>query len=150
MTNVTTGTLLSINISTARGQKKKPVPQAAIIEGKGIEGDAHFGCDPIKQISLLAYESHLYMHAKGLITTPGDFAENLTTEGISVHTLPVGTRITIGTLEFEVTQIGKECHSHCEIYRQTGECVMPREGIFVRALASGIITTGDQIAVKTV
>ena len=87
------------------------------------------------------------MQALGLNVKPGDFAENITTEGINLPELPLGTRMTIGEIELEVSQIGKECHTRCAIYYQAGDCVMPKEGIFVRVLKGGKIKEGDVISV---
>ncbi|RME63908.1 MAG: MOSC domain-containing protein, partial [Nitrospirae bacterium] len=99
------------------------------------------------QVSLLGIESVEKMRRAGLDVGPGDFAENITTEGIDLLALPVGTRLRIGAAEAEVTQIGKTCHSRCAIYQQAGDCVMPREGIFVRVLKGGTIRVGDTIEV---
>ena len=107
-------------------------------------GDAHAG-PWHRMLSLLALESIQTMRDKGLEVNPGDFAENITTEGISLYTLPVGTRLRLGSVEVEVTQIGKECHAGCAIRQQTGDCVMPREGIFVRVLNQGVVKPGDPV-----
>jgi MOSC domain-containing protein YiiM len=118
-----------------------------LIANHGLEGDAHAGSWH-RQVSLLAMESITKMQAKGLQVGPGDFAENLTTEGIDLVSLPVGTKLRIGDRVLaEVTQIGKECHSRCAIYRQAGDCVMPREGIFVAILEGGPVQVGDRIEV---
>jgi len=139
--------LLSINLSDKKGVIKKPVTEARLIEEFGIEGDAHAG-KWHRQVSLLGQESVDKMIAKGLDTLkPGDFAENLLTEGIVLYELPVGTILTIGKTKHEVTQIGKECHTGCEIKQITGECVMPKEGIFTRVLTGGIIRPGDEIEI---
>jgi MOSC domain-containing protein YiiM len=110
-------------------------------ENYGIEGDAHAG-DWHRQVSLLAQESIDKMRALGLDVTTGDFAENITTSGIDLVSLPIGSRLTMGDVLLEVTQIGKECHTRCAIYYQAGDCVMPREGIFARVLRGGRITPG--------
>ncbi|MCH4888988.1 MOSC domain-containing protein [Acidaminobacter sp. JC074] len=139
--------LLSINLSEKKGVIKKPVSEAVLIEEYGIEGDAHAG-KWHRQVSLLGQESVDKMIAKGLDhLKPGDFAENLLTEGIVLYELPVGTILTIGETKHEVTQIGKECHTGCEIKQITGECVMPKEGIFTRVLKGGTIRIGDEITV---
>jgi MOSC domain-containing protein YiiM len=117
-------------------------------ENFGIEGDAHASDKWHRQVSLLAMESIEKMKAKGLKVGPGDFAENLTTEGMDLMGLPVGTKMSIGTVEAEVSQIGKLCHSRCEIYEQAGDCVMPREGIFVKVLKGGDIKVGDEISAQ--
>ena len=139
--------LLSINISDKKGVVKKPVDEALLIEDFGIENDAHAG-KWHRQISLLGQESVDTMIAKGLdFLTPGVFAENLLTEGIVLYELPIGTILRIGVTEHEVTQIGKECHTGCEIKQITGDCVMPREGIFTRVLKGGKIKAGDDIEI---
>ena len=113
----------------------------------GIEGDAHAG-DWHRQVSLLAQESIDKMTAAGLDVGPGDFAENITTSGLDVDTLPLYTTLELGEALVEVTQIGKECHSRCAIYHQAGDCVMPREGIFVRVLRGGRVAPGDPVRVR--
>lgn len=144
------GKIISVNISEKRGTVKTPVPRVEIVVGLGVEGDAHAGCDPIRQISLLAIESHEKMKAAGADVNPGDFGENITTEGLVLFELPVGTRLRVGAALFEVTKIGKECHKHCAIYQSVGDCVMPREGIFARALSAGAIKPGDVIVVEEI
>ena len=139
--------VVSINISTEKGVVKLPVDKADIKIDHGICGDAHAG-NWHRQISMLAKESIDKMVDKGFDHLKfGDFAENITTEGIEVYTLPVGTRIKIGECEVEVTQIGKKCHGGCEIKRTTGDCVMPREGIFVKVIKEGTITVNDNVEV---
>jgi MOSC domain-containing protein YiiM len=141
------GKIVSLNISDKKGVRKKPVKKVCLKAEYGIEGDAHASSAWHRQVSLLALESIKKMQDKGLDVKPGDFAENITTEGIDLPGLPVGTLLTIGeNIRVEVTQIGKECHTRCAIYYQAGDCVMPKEGIFVRVLAGGIIKEGDQIA----
>lgn len=110
----------------------------------GLVGDAHAG-PWHRQLSLLALESIQTMRDRGLSVNPGDFAENITVQGLRLHTLPIGTRLALGSVEVEVTQIGKECHSGCAIRQQTGDCVMPREGIFVRVLNPGQVRPGDPV-----
>lgn len=140
--------VISINVSDRKGVRKKPVPHAVIRENTGIEGDAHASSEWHRQVSLLAIESIRKMQAAGLQVGPGDFAENLTTEGIDLLSLPVGTRIRIGgEVTGEVSQIGKVCHTRCAIYRQAGDCVMPKEGIFIRVLTGGAVSEGDEISV---
>jgi len=142
------GRIVSVNVSAEKGEKKKSVPSAEVRAGYGIESDAHAG-KWHRQISLLAIESIAGMQEKGLDVGPGDFAENLTTEGMDLLSLPVGTQLSIGEeIEIEVTQIGKECHgSRCAVYRQAGDCVMPKEGIFVRVLRGGVVRPGDLLTV---
>jgi MOSC domain-containing protein YiiM len=125
---------------------KTPIPEGELRPGIGLVGDAHSGAWH-RQLSLLALESIQIMRDKGLAVNPGDFAENVTTEGLTLHTLPVGTRLTLGQVEVEVTQIGKECHVGCAIRQKTGDCVMPRQGIFVRVLNPGRVRAGDAVAV---
>lgn len=139
--------LISINISEKKGVVKKPVEEAMLIEDFGIENDAHAG-KWHRQVSLLGKESVDKMRAKGLDhLKSGDFAENLLTEGIVLYELPIGTILSIGDTLHEVTQIGKECHTGCEIKQITGDCVMPREGIFTKVLKGGIIQPGDEIKI---
>jgi MOSC domain-containing protein YiiM len=143
------GKIVSINISDKKGVRKKPVKGAILKTDFGIEGDAHASSKWHRQVSLLALESIRKMQAAGLKVSPGDFAENLTTEGIDLLQLPVGTKMTIGNIiEVEVSQIGKVCHTRCEIYRLAGDCVMPKEGIFVKVLRGGTIKEGDEIVVR--
>jgi MOSC domain-containing protein YiiM len=142
------GKIVSLNISEKKGVRKKPVSEVSLRTGYGIEGDAHASSAWHRQVSLLAVESIQKMRDKGLDVKPGDFAENITTEGIDLLSLPVGTKLTIGeNIKVEVSQIGKECHTRCAIYYQAGDCVMPKEGIFVKVLNGGVIKEGDQIAV---
>ena len=141
-------TITSINISPKKGTFKQPVSQADLRSEHGIGGDAHAG-NWHRQISLLAQESIDKMIALGLNDlTPGKFAENITTQGMELYTLPVGTILSLGECRVEVTQIGKECHQHCEIYKKVGQCIMPNEGIFVKVLSPGIISIGDTITIE--
>ena len=142
------GKIVSINVSDKKGVRKKAVDFAVLKDNYGIERDAHASEKWHRQVSLLALESIKKMQAKGLNVGSGDFAENLTTEGINLISLPVGTRITIGEdIELEVSQIGKVCHNRCAIYYQAGDCVMPKEGIFVKVMSGGTVKTGDRIKV---
>lgn len=143
------GKIVSINISDKKGIRKVPVKEVLLKEEYGIEGDAHASSEWHRQVSLLALESIKKMQKMGLDVKPGDFAENITTEGIDLLSLPVGAQLTIGDgIEVEVSQIGKECHTRCAIYYQAGDCVMPKEGIFVRVLKGGKIKEGDKIVVR--
>jgi len=142
------GKVISVNVSSKKGVRKKPVPEISLRTNYGIEGDAHASSEWHRQVSLLAIESIKKMQALGLNVKPGDFAENITTEGINLPELPLGTRMTIGEIELEVSQIGKECHTRCAIYYQAGDCVMPKEGIFVKVLKGGKIKEGDNIVVS--
>jgi MOSC domain-containing protein YiiM len=140
-----TARIVSINTSAKKGMRKKAVDRVDVKIDHGIEGDAH-AANWHRQISLLAQESIDKMIAMGLNVGPGDFAENITTIGIDLLALPIGTKLKIGDdVTVEVTQIGKECHNRCAIYYQAGDCVMPKEGIFVKVLTEGSITTGDEI-----
>jgi MOSC domain-containing protein YiiM len=139
--------VVAVCISENKGERKKPVASVSVRENHGIIGDAHAG-DWHRQISLLAMESIDKMRAMGLDVTTGDFAENITTKGIDLPSLPIGTQLSIGETLLEVTQIGKECHTRCAIYHQAGDCVMPKEGIFVRVLRGGAIKAGDTIALS--
>ncbi len=138
-----------MNISAKKGIRKKPIKEVLLKTNYGIEGDAHASSKWHRQVSLLALESIRKMQDKGLNVNPGDFAENITTEGIDLPTLPVGTKMTIGNnIEVEVSQIGKECHTRCAIYYLAGDCVMPKEGIFVKVLKGGKVREGDEIVVS--
>src|ERR1700690_1275522 len=142
------GKVVSINISDKKGERKTPVQEAVIKEDFGIEGDAHASSEWHRQGSLLAIESVRKMQEMGLDVKPGDFAENITTEGLDLLALPIGTRLKIGKdVIGEVSQIGKVCHTRCAIYEQAGDCVMPKEGIFIRILKSGVTKVGDEIDV---
>ena len=135
--------VVSINISEVRGIQKHEVPKAHLLAYWGIEGDAHAG-HWHRQVSLLGAESVAEMQKKIDFTLQhGAFAENILVEGITVYKLPVGTRLRICQALCEVTQIGKECHQDCAIRKATGDCVMPREGIFVKVLESGDVCPGD-------
>lgn len=132
----------SINVSAEKGVKKQPVARASFVAHVGIEGDAHAASGE-RQLSLLAMESIAKVRALGIDAQPGNFAENITTEGIELHTLSIGTRLTIdNTVLIEITRIGKECHAPCAIARQAGDCVMPREGVFAKILAGGTLEPG--------
>ena len=137
-------TVLAVCISEKKGERKKPVEAVELRENHGIVGDGHAG-DWHRQVSLLAQESIDKMRAMGLDVNAGDFAENLTTSGIELVSLPIGTRLKVGPTLLEVTQIGKECHTRCAIYYQAGDCVMPKEGIFARVITGGTIRQGDGV-----
>jgi len=139
--------VVAVCISEKKGERKTPVASVDLREEHGIVGDAHAG-DWHRQVSLLAHESIEKMQQMGLAVESGDFAENITTSGIELFSLPVGTRLTIGETLLEVTQIGKECHTRCAIFYQAGDCVMPREGIFARVLKGGAVKPGDRVAIS--
>jgi len=135
--------------SEKKGTKKRPVAEVSIKEDYGVVGDAHADCLTHRQVSLLAQESINKMRRQGFDLQPGDFAENITTEGIDLVSLPIGTRIKVGNeVILEMTQIGKECHAACAIRRQVGDCIMPREGIFAKVIQGGNIQSGDVIKVE--
>ena len=136
--------ICSVNISRKKGTIKEPVENINLIEGFGIEGDAHGG-DWHRQISLLAVEDIEFMKSRGFELNPGSFAENITTKGIELHTLPVGTVLYVGKeAVLEVTQIGKECHGNrCAIFQLSGDCVMPKRGIFAKVLKGGNLNYED-------
>jgi MOSC domain-containing protein YiiM len=141
-----TGKIIAVNVSLNKGERKTPVPEVTLRENHGIEGDAHAG-DWHRQVSLLAQESIDKMVALGLDVKEGDFAENITTQGVDLVHLPIGTRMELGETLLEVTQIGKECHNRCAIYYQAGDCVMPKEGIFAKVLKGGVVRPGDAVKV---
>jgi len=138
----------AVCISLAKGEKKTPVERVELKENHGIVGDAHAG-EWHRQVSLLARESIAKMQAMGLSVDAGDFAENITTVGIDLVGLPIGTRLSVGETVLEVTQIGKECHTRCAIYYQAGDCVMPKEGIFARVIRGGTVAPNDTIELVT-
>ncbi len=143
------GKIIAVCRSENKGTVKKEITEGILIKDFGLEKDAHLG-KWHRQISLLGVESINKMQIKGLKIQYGDFAENLTVEGIILHQLPLGTKLKIGdNILLEVTQIGKECHQGCEIRKKIGDCVMPREGIFTRVLKGGKVKAGDEIEVLT-
>jgi MOSC domain-containing protein YiiM len=141
-----TASVVAVCISLNKGERKTPVACLEFREGHGVVGDAHAGRWH-RQVSLLARESIGKLQRLGLDVGAGDFAENITTEGIELFSLPVGTRLAVGPALLVVTQIGKECHARCAIYRQAGDCVMPTEGIFARVLQGGTVKAGDTIRI---
>ena len=141
------GRTKAISISEKRGTQKTNVPEAELKTDFGIVGDAH-AADWHRQVSLLAVESIDKMIAKGAKVSPGNFAENITTEGIDLLSLTIGSRLRLGkSVELEITQFGKKCHSQCEIFEQVGDCIMPREGAFAKVISPGQIKVGDVIEV---
>lgn len=141
------GKVLAVCFSKDKGEKKVDIREGLFLKDHGLVNDAHSGTWH-RQVSLLGIESINKMRAGGVDVNPGDFAENLTVEGIELFRLPIGTRMKVGEdVILEVTQIGKECHKGCAIRTQVGDCVMPREGIFARVLQEGRIKAGDRIEV---
>ena len=141
------GRVVSVNLSEEKGMRKQPCNRGTLVLDRGFAGDAHAG-DWHRQVSLLAAESVGEMRAKGLDVGPGDFAENITTQGIDVMTLPVGSVLRVGDeVVLEVSQVGKVCHTRCAIYYEAGDCVMPREGIFTVVREAGDVAEGDAIEV---
>ncbi len=139
------GEVVAVCTSVAKGERKRDQGAGVLVENFGLAGDGHAG-DWHRQVSLLANESVDKMRAAGLDVGPGDFAENLTTRGISLCTLPIGARLQVGAEALlEVTQIGKECHARCAIFYQAGDCVMPKEGIFARVVRGGPVRRCDAI-----
>lgn len=143
------GKVIAVCLSKNKGERKTPVDSVRLLPNHGIDGDAHAG-DWHRQVSLLAQESIEKMQRLGLSVQAGDFAENITTSGIDLPSLPIGTKLRVGETTMEVTQIGKECHTRCAIFYQAGDCVMPKEGIFARVLQGGGIKPGDTLEVENV
>jgi MOSC domain-containing protein YiiM len=140
--------ILAVCKSKKKGTKKDDVKEGYFLQDYGMDDDAHADSNSHRQVSLMAIESIEKMKKLGLDVGPGDFAENLTTEGMELISLPVGTEVSVGDeVKLEITQIGKECHTKCAIYRTVGQCIMPEEGVFTRVLRGGKVKTGDEIKV---
>ena len=140
--------IIAVCISENKGTKKETIVEGLFKEDYGLDGDAHADCCTHRQVSLLAIESINEMRKLGFDLGPGDFAENLTTQEVELDSLPIGTRLSIGKDTFlEITQIGKECHSGCAIYRRIGKCIMPKKGVFAKVIRGGLVKAGDQISV---
>ncbi|MBN1691427.1 MAG: MOSC domain-containing protein [Dehalococcoidia bacterium] len=140
--------VIAVSSSNAKSVKKVPVASAVFKVGVGMVGDAHAGADPVREVSLLALESIAKMKKGEREFEPGDFAENITTSGIDLPSMLIGTCLQAGSeVMLEVTQIGKKCHSGCAIMKEIGSCIMPKEGIFARVIKEGTILPGDQIKV---
>ena len=138
--------IIAVCSSKEKGTRKEPRADGMLKEEYGLVGDAHADCCTHRQVSLLAVESIDKMRGLGIDLGPGDFAENLTCKGIDLISLPVGTQITVGEeAVLEITQIGKDCHLGCDIYRQIGKCIMPKEGIFAKVTRGGSVRAGDEI-----
>lgn len=143
--SATSGRVAAICISKKKGVPKSEIPSALILEGYGLEADAHAG-DWHRQVSLLSVEQIETMRQKGLEVGPGSFAENITTQDFDLDTIGVGDCLMIGdSVLLEVTQIGKECHTRCAIYHKVGECIMPERGVFAKVKRGGTIAKGDSI-----
>lgn len=141
------GKVIAICTSPARGTQKHQVPAARFTVEWGIEGDAHGGSWH-RQVSLLSADKIAAFNARGANVQPGAFGENLVVEGFDFRALPVGTLLRCGDVLLEMTQIGKECHSHCEIFKRMGECIMPTQGVFARVLEPGEIRVGDEMEIQ--
>jgi len=147
MRQASRGEVVAVCLSPRKGMRKSNTGHARLIAHRGLEGDAHAGPGD-RQVSLLAEESVDKMRALGLDVGPGDFAENLTVQGLDLCALPVGTQLQVGTdALLRITRIGKECHTRCSIYFQAGDCVMPREGVFAEVLQGGEVRCGDLVKV---
>jgi len=143
--------IIAVCKSEKKGTRKEDITEGSLKDDYGLVGDAHADCCTHRQVSLLAIESINRMRSLGFDVNPGDFAENLTTQGVDLVSLPIGTRIAIEKdVLLEVTQIGKECHSGCAVFQQIGKCIMPKEGVFARVIRGGLVKAGDQISVCTV
>ena len=139
--------VIAVCRSDKKGVSKEPIDEGVINVGDGgLSGDAHADCATHRQVSLLAIESIAKMRDLGMDLKPGDFAENLTTEGIDLVSLPIGTRINVGNeVILEITQIGKECHTGCAIFKQVGKCIMPKEGVFAKVVCGGTVKADDPV-----
>jgi MOSC domain-containing protein YiiM len=141
--------VVAVCTSTTKGVRKENINKGTLKEEYGLVGDAHADSGWHRQVSLLSTESIEKMRKMGYDVGPGDFAENLTCEGIELFTLPIGTRLTVGDkVVLEISQIGKECHAGCAIFKKTGKCIMPKEGVFARVIKGGDVSTGDPIDIK--
>lgn len=140
------GKVIAVCISEKKGVQKRNIHEAELIEDFGIKNDAHAG-KWHRQVSLLSYEKIEAFKSKGAPVEDGSFGENLVVQGIDFRSCPIGTRFACGDVVLELTQIGKECHNGCEIYKIMGECIMPREGVFTRVLHGGIIREGDEMVI---
>ena len=140
------GRVIAVCISEKKGTQKRNVGSARFVANWGIEGDAHAG-KWHRQVSLLSAEKINDFRARGAAVEDGAFGENLVVEGYDFRALPIGTKFRCNDVVLELTQIGKECHSHCEIYKAMGECIMPREGVFTRVLRGGTVSAGDELTI---
>ena len=141
------GKVIAVCISEKKGTQKENVGSARFIEDWGIENDAHAG-KWHRQVSLLSYDRIEEFRARGAEVSDGAFGENLIVEGYDFRTLPIGTRFRCGEVLLELTQVGKQCHAHCEIYKVMGDCIMPREGVFTKVIHGGVISVGDEMMIE--
>lgn len=142
------GKILAVCRSDNKGTVKDPISEGLLQEDFGLVGDAHAELRIKRQVSLMSIESINRMKNQGYDVVPGSFAENLTTEDIDLLSVPIGTRLIVGKkVLLEVTQIGKECHTGCAIFRQVGKCIMPKEGVFTKVVRGGVVKPGDEIDV---
>lgn len=140
--------IVAVSTSTRKGERKINRKEITLVANYGVEGDAHADGSH-RQLSLLAMEDIEYMRSMGACVGPGDFAENITTQGVELYTCPAGTRFTIGDdIELLLTQIGKECHMGCAIRQEVGDCIMPRRGVFCRILKGGVVRPGDSFRIS--
>jgi MOSC domain-containing protein YiiM len=140
------GKLVAVCISENKGTRKNPVASGMLRPGVGLAGDAHAGSGPIREVSLLAIESIAKICTDTLSFSPGDFAENLTTQGINLPALLIGARLKVGEQAIlEITQIGKKCHTKCAIFKEVGRCIMPREGVFASVIQGGEVKPEDEV-----
>jgi MOSC domain-containing protein YiiM len=142
--------VIAVCRSEKKGTKKLDIIRGTLKEGFGLLGDAHADSGWHRQVSLLAVESIQKMRELGYDVKPGDFAENITCQGIELPSLPIGTRINVGkNVILEISQIGKECHTGCAVFKQTGKCIMPTEGVFARVIKGGDVAAGDDIHIQS-
>ncbi|WP_252226770.1 MULTISPECIES: MOSC domain-containing protein [unclassified Clostridium] len=142
------GKIMAICISEKRGTQKKRIEKANLVKDFGIENDAHAG-KWHRQVSLLSYEKIEDFKAKGAEVNDGAFGENVIVQGFNLKDLPIGSLLTCGNIKLEITQIGKECHAHCEIYKKMGECIMPTNGVFAKVIEGGQMKIGDEIEIAS-
>jgi MOSC domain-containing protein YiiM len=141
--------VIAVCKSETKGTKKQDIKSGYIKDNFGLADDAHADCCSHRQVSLLDMSSINKMRSQGYEISPGDFAENLTTEGIELVSLPIGTRLSVGKeVILEISQIGKECHTGCAIFKQVGKCIMPKEGVFARVIHGGQVNSEDEISVE--
>lgn len=142
--------VIAVCISKEKGTRKEAIAEGVFKQNYGLINDAHADFNTHRQVSLLAIESIEKMRRRGFDVHPGDFAENITTQGVDLVSMPLGIHFTIGSrVILELTQIGKECHSGCAIFKQTGRCIMPKEGVFARVIHGGKVKAGDQIKIDS-